>query len=78
MNQQKKTRGRSSAAGSSGSPARDGDGGLRFTVWTAVYGAAGIVTAGLGFFLLSREEISVAPFLLLLAFLVLFPLALLK
>jgi hypothetical protein len=51
---------------------------LRFTRWTAIWGGAGVVTAGLGFLLLAREAIEVAPFLLLAAFLVFFPLAILK
>ena len=51
---------------------------LRFTRWTAIWGGAGVVPAGLGFVLLARESIEVAPFFLLAAFLVFFPLALLR
>jgi hypothetical protein len=51
---------------------------LRFTRWTAIWGGAGVVTAAVGFVLLAREAIEVAPFFLLAAFLVFFPLALIK
>jgi hypothetical protein len=37
-----------------------------------------VVAAGLGFLLLARESIEVAPFFLLAAFLVFFPLALIR
>ncbi len=65
-----------------GSPARGGSRGLarglRYTRWTAIWAGLGLVTAGLGFVLLAREAIGIAPFLLLAAFLVFFPLALFK
>ena len=51
---------------------------LRFTRWTAIWGGVGVVIAALGFFLLAREAIEVSPFLLLAAFLVFLPLALVK
>ena len=51
---------------------------LQFTVWTGVYGAAGLLTSILGFFLLAQGSINLAPVLLLIGFLVFFPLALVK
>jgi hypothetical protein len=59
-------------------PARRSARPLRFTRWTAIWGGAGVVAAGLGFLLLARESIEVAPFFLLAAFLVFFPLALIR
>jgi hypothetical protein len=49
-----------------------------FTRWTGIFGGAGAVVALTGFYLLSQGSISLAPFLLAVAFLVLFPLALVK
>lgn len=51
---------------------------LQFTVWTGLYGAAGLLTSALGFFLLAQGSINLAPVLLLIGFLVFFPLALVK
>lgn len=49
---------------------------LQFTAWTAIFGGAGVLTAASGFYLLSQGSIALAPVLLVLAFLVFFPLAL--
>lgn len=49
---------------------------LQFTAWTAIFGAAGLLTAVAGFFLLSQGSLAFAPVLLVVAFLVFFPLAL--
>jgi hypothetical protein len=78
MNRPPKRRDGSIETGSDRSGAGDARGRLGFTVWTAVFGAAGVLTAALGFYLLAEESITAAPFLLLLAFLVFFPLALVK
>jgi len=45
---------------------------------TGIYGGAGAVVALTGFYLLSQGSIALAPALLAVAFLVLFPLALVK
>ena len=52
--------------------------GLRFTWKTAIYGAGGVIFAGAGFLLLAEGSINLAPVLLLVGFLGLFPLALVK
>ena len=77
---EKKGSGGAAPASRSGGAAQGGRSSqaLRFTRSTAMWAGAGVVTAGLGFFLLARENISVSPFLLLAAFLVFFPLALIK
>jgi hypothetical protein len=45
---------------------------------TGIFGGAGVVVALTGFYLLSQGSIGLAPVLLAIAFLVLFPLALVK
>jgi hypothetical protein len=55
-----------------------GGDGLHFTVWTGVYGGVGLLSATLGFILLAQGSINLAPVLLLIGFLVFFPLALVK
>ena len=52
--------------------------GLRFTMKTGVYGGVGLLSAGLGFVLLAQGSINLAPVLLLIGFLVFFPMALVK
>jgi hypothetical protein len=77
MNRRQKNK-TATPSGGARSGARDAGEGLRFTAWTAILGGAGVIIAVLGFYLLAQESITVAPFLLLFAFLVLFPLALVK
>ena len=55
-----------------------GGDGLHFTVWTGVYGGAGMLSVTLGFILLAQGAINLAPVLLLIGFFVFFPLALVK
>jgi hypothetical protein len=45
---------------------------------TGIFGGAGLVVALTGFYLLAQGSIALAPALLAVAFLVLFPLALVK
>lgn len=52
--------------------------GLRFTRWTGIFAAAGTAFAGAGFYLLAQESINLAPVLLLIGFLVFFPLAVIR
>jgi hypothetical protein len=52
--------------------------GLVFTPWTGIYGGAGLATVLLGFFLLGQGSLAVGPILLVIGFLVFFPLALVK
>jgi hypothetical protein len=49
-----------------------------FTLWTGVYGGAGLVSIVLGFVMLSQEFLVIAPILLVLGFVVFIPLALVK
>jgi hypothetical protein len=51
---------------------------LRFTAQNAVLGAAGMVCLALGYWLLARGSITAAPILLVLAYVVLLPLAIIK
>ena len=51
---------------------------LRLTRWTGMFGGAGVAAVLLGFILLSQGSLSFAPVLLVLGFLVFFPLALAK
>ena len=83
MSRERKERSRASQESRRGSPATrgssraDGDApplGAR----TAAFGAAGVVVAGIGFYLLAGGSTALAPFLLAVAFLVLFPFALVK
>jgi hypothetical protein len=52
--------------------------GAPFTRWTGIFGGGGVVVALAGFYFLAQGSIGLAPFLLAVAFLVLFPLALAK
>ena len=52
------------------------DKGFAFTPWSLGVGGAGLVLAVGAFTLVARGEITLAPFLLVVAYLVLFPLAL--
>lgn len=78
MSRKRKTAQSSSGGTGARQREQDAEGSLRFTVWTALFGGAGVITAALGFYLLAQESITIAPVLLLLAFLVFFPLALVK
>ncbi|MEX0856167.1 MAG: hypothetical protein WD056_01240 [Gemmatimonadota bacterium] len=49
-----------------------------FTRGMAIFGGAGLMVALAGFFLLAQGSIALAPVLLAIAFLVFFPLALVK
>ncbi len=51
---------------------------LGFTPLTGIFGAAGIAVVALGYLLLSRGDITAAPLLLVLGYLVLLPAALVK
>jgi hypothetical protein len=51
---------------------------LRFTTQNAVLGAAGVACLALGYWLLARGSITAAPILLVLAYVVLLPLAIIK
>jgi hypothetical protein len=51
---------------------------LRFTTQNAVLGAAGMACLALGYWLLARGSITAAPILLVLAYVVLLPLAIIK
>jgi hypothetical protein len=57
-----------------GEPARA----LRFTRENAWLGAAGLVCLALGYWLLARGSITAAPILLVLAYVVLLPLAIIR
>ena len=48
---------------------------LRFSAINGILGMAGIVTVGLGYFLLSEGSITAAPLLLVLGYVILLPLA---
>ena len=51
---------------------------LRFTAENAVLGAAGVVCLALGYWLLAQGSITAAPILLVLAYVVLLPLAIIR
>ncbi len=51
---------------------------LGFTPMTAILGAAALIVVGIGYFLLWKGDITAAPLLLVLGYLVLFPAALAK
>jgi hypothetical protein len=59
-------------------PQRREDERLVLTRWTGIFGASGAATVVLGFVLLAQGSMSLAPALLALGFLVLFPLALVR
>jgi len=48
---------------------------LRFSAINGILGVAGVLTVGLGYFLLSQGSITAAPLLLVLGYVVLLPLA---
>lgn len=64
--------------GGSRSPTSEADSGLRFTKWTGIFATAGVAFAGAGFLLLAQGSINLAPVLLLIGFLVFFPLAVIR
>lgn len=51
---------------------------LQFTVVNAVFLVAGLATLVLGYWLLSRGSVTAAPLLLVLAYVVLLPLAIIR
>ena len=51
---------------------------LRFTRVNAILGAGGLVSLTLGYWLLSQGSITAAPLLLVLAYVVLLPLAIIR
>jgi hypothetical protein len=51
---------------------------LRFTGENAVLGAAGVLCLALGYWLLARGSITAAPILLVVAYVVLLPLAIIR
>lgn len=51
---------------------------LRFTRVNAILGAAGLATLGAGYWLLTQGSITAAPLLLVLAYVVLLPLAIIR
>lgn len=51
---------------------------LRFTKENALLGAAGLVCLALGYWLLARGSITAAPILLVLAYIVLLPMAIIR
>ena len=51
---------------------------LRFTTENAVLAAAGVVCLAVGYWLLARGSITAAPILLVLAYVVLLPLAIIR
>ena len=60
---------------SSKKTAADQPASLRFTQVNALLGVAGLVVLGLGYWLLAQGSITAAPLLLVLAYVVLLPLA---
>ncbi len=76
----RRRRDRAPKAGRRHSPAPPprGDEVLPFTRWTGIFGGAALVTVAVGFFLLNRGSIVLAPILLVLGFLILFPVALVR
>ncbi len=78
MSRKRRQRTRADAPERSENRGISNDEGLRFTRWTGIYGGAGLLFAGLGFLLLAQGSINLAPVLLLVGFLVFFPLALVK
>ena len=57
---------------------QDGRASLRFTRVNALLGAAGLFTLTLGYWLLAQGSITAAPLLLVLAYVVLLPLAIIR
>jgi hypothetical protein len=51
---------------------------LRFTTENAILGAAGLLCLALGYWLLAQGSITAAPILLVLAYVVLLPLAIIR
>jgi len=56
----------------------DSDDTLRFTKQNALLGGAGIVCLALGYWLLAQGSITAAPLLLVLAYVVLLPMAIIR
>ena len=56
----------------------ESDAALKFTGENALLGAAGIVCLTLGYWLLARGSITAAPILLVLAYVVLLPMAIIR
>ena len=78
MNRRQRQRNRKVEASRTPTEGGQGRHGLHFTVWTGVYGGVGLLSAVLGFILLAQGSINLAPVLLLIGFLVFFPLALVR
>ena len=78
MNRRQRQRNRKAEASRPPTEGGQGRDGLRFTVRTGVYGGVGLLSAVLGFILLAQGSINLAPVLLLIGFLVFFPLALVR
>ena len=57
---------------------KDGPASLRFTRVNAALGGAGLLTLTLGYWLLAQGSITAAPLLLVLAYVVLLPLAIIR
>lgn len=70
---ERKPRGRAAVAAAKDKPAS-----LRFTRVNAMLAAAGILTLTLGYWLLAQGSINAAPLLLVLAYVVLLPLAIIR
>lgn len=71
--------GKATAPGpSTARPAPAAAGGLSFTRRNAVLGIASVVILGLGYWLLSRGDITAAPLLLVLGYVVVVPLAIIR
>jgi hypothetical protein len=51
---------------------------LKFTVENALLGAAGLLCLSVGYWLLARGSITAAPILLVLAYVILLPLAIIR
>lgn len=70
---ERKPRGRAAVAAGKDEPAS-----LRFTRVNAMLAVAGILTLSLGYWLLAQGSITAAPLLLVLAYVVLLPLAIIR
>ncbi len=67
------------ASSSRSAESASGDGGsLRFSPVNAILGGAGLVSLVAGYWLLSNGSITLAPLLLVLAYVILLPLAIIK
>ncbi|MDZ7780235.1 MAG: hypothetical protein U5R14_09945 [Gemmatimonadota bacterium] len=76
-NQETRSRARRKRRGDAGA-VKDRPAALRFTRVNAMLAAAGMVSLGVGYWLLSQGSITAAPLLLVLAYVVLLPLAIIR